>query len=96
MAPSVHAAFDNQAGVERYGDKAPAGSTGPVQVIGCLLSFGTDNTPAANNQAVCKTHEDRVGNFAFSFGLPGAMFFSQVDAELLTGYIEHKILQLDL
>jgi len=53
---------------------------------------GIDNTPVANNQAVCKTHEDHVSNFAFSFGLPGAMFFSQVDAELLTGYIEHEIL----
>ena len=92
MAPSFHAVYGIQPVAEKYGDEALAGSASPLQMIFYLIFSGADNTPVANDQAVCKTHEDRAGNFAFSFGLPGAMFFSQVDAELLTGYIEHEIL----
>ena len=92
MAPSFHAVSGIQAGVEGYDDKALAGSAGPLQATFYLTIFGTDNTPVANDQAACKTHEDHAGDFAFSTGLPGAMFFSQVDTELLTGYIEHEIL----
>ena len=92
MAPSFHAVFDNQSVAEKYGDRALAGSANPLQVTFFLLFSGADNTLVANVQAVCKTHEDRAGNFAFSFGRLGAMFFSQVNAELLTGYIDHEIL----
>ena len=89
MTPSFHVVSGTQAGAEKYGDEALAGSAGPLQAIFYPIFSGTDNTPVANDQAVCKTHEDHVSYFAFSFGLPGAMFFSQVDAELLAGYIEH-------
>ena len=96
MTPSFHTASDHQAGVEGYGEKQPGQSADPLPMLFYRTIFDIDNTPVANDQAVCKTHEDRVSNFAFSVGLPGAMFFSQVDPQLLTGYIEHKILQLDL
>jgi hypothetical protein len=92
MAPSFHAISGIQAGIEGYDDKALAGSANLLRVTFYMIFSDADNTPVANDQAVCKTHEDHVGDFAFSVGLPGAMFFSQVDAELLTGYIEHVTL----
>ena len=89
MAPSFHAVSGTQAVAEKYGDKALAGLASPLRVTFYLIFSDADNTPAASDQAVCKTHEDHVGDFAFSTGLPGAMFFSQVNPKLLTGYIEH-------
>ena len=89
MPPSFRTAFVPQAGVEGCDDEAPERSTNPLQALFYLMISDIDNTPAANNQAVCKAPEVLVGSFASSFGLPGTMFFSQVDTKLLTGYIKH-------